>query len=144
MIMMEEFVTYDIALKLKEKGFKEKCFAYYFPEGSELCFNRNPFRGCIVEDCLYSHNSLPMECVGSDFIDLPTVSQVLKWLRKEKKLYILIDLCQHNIYKELWWIYSVRDLKDDSTYILPEGCKKCRFYEGAALAGIRFVLDNLI
>ena len=102
--MMEEFVTYDIALKLKGKGFKE----------------------------------------GSDFIDLPTVSQVLKWLRKEKKLYVFIDLCQHNIYKELWWIYSVRDLKDDSTYILPEGCEKCRFYEGAALAGIRFVLDNLI
>ena len=140
--MMEEFVTYDIALKLKEKGFKEKCFAYYFPEGSELCFNKTPFGGGIVEDCLFSNNSLPVECVGSDFIDLPTVSQVLKWLRKEKKLYVFIDFCQH-INKE-FWIYSVRDLKDDSTYILPEVCKKCRFYEGAALAGIRFVLDNLI
>ena len=142
--MKEEFVTYDIALKLKGKGFKEKCFAYYFPKGSELCFNKNPFRGGIVEDCLYSNNSLPAECVASDFIDIPTVSQVLWWLRKEKKLYVSIDFCQYNINEELWWIYSVRDLKDDSTYILPDGCKKCRSYEEAALAGIEFVLDNLI
>ena len=142
--MTEEFVTYDIALKLKEKGFKEKCFAYYFPKGSELCFNKNPFRGGIVEDCLYSNNSLPVECVASDFIDSPTVSQVLWWLRKEKRLYVLIDFCRYNINKELCWVYSIRDLKGDSIYILPDGCKKCRSYEEAALAGIEFVLDNLI
>ena len=28
--MKEQFVTYEIALKLKELGFDEPCIAYYF------------------------------------------------------------------------------------------------------------------
>lgn len=28
---MEDFVTFNIAKKLKEKGFREKCFAVYEP-----------------------------------------------------------------------------------------------------------------
>lgn len=30
--MQEQFVTYEIALKLKELGFNEPCFAYYDEE----------------------------------------------------------------------------------------------------------------
>ena len=129
--MMEEFVTYDIALKLKEKGFREKCLHHY---------NNNGILKENYSKCYCSANNI----FTDNTVDAPTISQVLKWLRKEKKLYVFIDFCQHNINKELWWTYSVRDLKDDSTYILPDGCKKCRSYEGAALAGIEFVLDNLI
>lgn len=32
--MQKEFVTYEIALKLKELGFNEKCFGYYFHDKS--------------------------------------------------------------------------------------------------------------
>ena len=39
--MKEDFVTREIAVKLKEKGFKEGCYGYYMPFGdAELIFNK--------------------------------------------------------------------------------------------------------
>lgn len=144
---MEDFVSYDIAVKLKEKGFKEKCYAYYFPKGSELIFNHNPFSGGIVEDCLYSNNSLPNECMASDFVDAPTISQVLKWLREEKKIFIEIALSpdgyQHIIYTGLYCMATSRayHFTFDGFYRIEDNYIT---YEQAAIAGIEYVIDNLI
>ena len=135
---MEDFVSYDIAVKLKEKGFKEKCYAYYFPKGSELIFNHNPFSGGIVEDCLYSNNSLPNECMASDFVDAPTISQVLKWLREEKKIYVQMEMCGRrykcSLYERKWF----------DSYLVCELHVEFKSYELAAIAGIEYVIDNLI
>lgn len=141
--MKEEFVTKGIAKQLKGKGFKEGCFGYYLPGGDILIFNYGQWRGGIYEDCLYSHNSLEEDVVGSDLIDVPTVSQVLKWLREEKKIYVFIDFYL-NGNNERCWVYTIRDMEDDSTYVLPDGCKKCHSYEEASLAGIEYAIDNLI
>lgn len=139
--MKEDFVTYDIAVKLKEKGFKEKCFAYYYPKGSELIFNQNQFRGGIVEDCLYSNNSLPNECMASDFVDAPTIPQVLKWLREEKKLFVEPSLFKYG-YESYIQSTTFEDDKDYTDTWRVEGFYST--YEQAALAGIEYVLDNLI
>lgn len=141
--MKEDFVTYELAVKLKDKGFKEKCYAYYYPKGSGLIFNQNQFRGGIVEDCLYSNNSLPNECMASDFVDAPTISQVLKWLREEKKLYI-----------EIWWLtqHTIKNLKGFQFVVTPI-CENPQRetdlelycdYETAAIKGIEYVIDNWI
>lgn len=135
---MEDFVTFDIAKKLKYKGFKEKCYAYYFPKGSELFFNHNPFRGGIVEDCLYSNNSLPNECMASDFVDDPTIFQVLKWLREEKKIHIAIDIWGRT------WGYDIIKLTSGNSLHWTAYNENINNYEQAALAGIEYVLDNLI
>lgn len=139
---MEDFVSYDIAVKLKEKGFKEKCFAYYLPKCFDLYFNKIPFSGGIIDDCLYSNNSLPNECVASDFIDAPTISQVLKWLREEKKIHIVIDITSYG------FISSTISFKWDKSYCENEienyDHKGYRTYEEAALAGIEYVITNLI
>ena len=58
--MKEDFVTYDLAVKLKDKGFDEYCEYGHFLEGSKAI--------------LYT----------------PTIYQVLKWLREEKNLHIEI------------------------------------------------------
>ena len=152
--MKEDFVTYDLAVKLKEKGFKEKCYAYYYPKGSVLIFNKNQFRGGIVEDCLYSNNSLPNECMASDFVDAPTIYQVLKWLR-EKKIFVAINIgyCYESYgipfpinpkmepilkgyYYGIWALDNLNDENARSKYF--------EYYEQAAIAGIEFVIDNLI
>jgi hypothetical protein len=135
--MKEEFVSHEIAKKLKEKEFKEKCVAYYYPSGYELVFNQTAFRGAIVEDCLYSYNSLPVECFGSELIDAPTIHQVLKWLRKEKHTYIYVDVCKEG------WFFEVKCLR--SFYMINTVFfDKHKSYEEAALAGIEYVIDNLI
>ena len=145
--MKEDFVTKGIAKKLKGKGFKEGCFGYYLPGGDILIFNYDQWRGGTYEGCLYSHNSLEEDVVGSDLIDVPTVSQVLKWLREVKGIDVLpqrghINLDNNgkatryynvNIYFERRFACTLdNDEQDYSTY------------EQAAIAGIEYVIDNLI
>lgn len=129
---MEYFVTFDLARKLKEKGFPQKCFGKY--EMQDACYiddGRFYIDGCIVEvEKAYT---------------APTISQVLKWLREEKEIYIVIEpfptMATKN--KICWgwsfkWhsdgIYIDHTFADDASYAT---------YEEAAIAGIEYVLDNL-
>lgn len=81
---MEDFVTYEIAQKLKEKGFKEQCLAYYSKDSD---FYYNTSYGSDVENAFKSFNSRPNHICGKR-TDAPTISQVLRWLREEKSLHI--------------------------------------------------------
>ena len=130
---MEDFVTFEIAKKLKEKGFDEACYNYY-----------EPLKHCLSELKTQFTNK---EGEYYGIITAPTISQVLKWLRKEKKISI-----EPGIHCSLKWVCGIygfnddisdftqysNDGIDDTVYILYDS------YEQAALAGIEYVLDNLI
>jgi hypothetical protein len=68
--MKEQFVTYDISLKLKELGFDEPCFGYfnistksfYFADNGEYMLSKN----------------LP-----SIIVSAPLWQQVIDWLKRE-------------------------------------------------------------
>lgn len=138
---MEDFVPFEIAKKLKEKGFTCKYpFAMYNELGSYCplttssdyvtCESGYKYR------CYYDYNDFD----ENDFI-APTISQVLKWLFNKKQLFVNIDcnICDKfglffTIYKkgeETWEACGF----DDNYYNKPEE---------ATLAGIEYVLDNLI
>lgn len=136
-----EVCNFEIAKKLREKGFKEQCVAHYYPSGSELFFNQTTFRGAIVEDCLYSYNSSPVECIGSELIDAPTIAQVLKWLRKTKGLYVDISLCKKGYYAIVYET-NFPDNKDYANSWNVDALSDT--YEQTALDVIEYVLDNLI
>lgn len=131
---MEDFVPRELAIKLKEKGFKEKCYAYYFPVNNELVYNTNQFRGGILYDNLHSYNSLPNEVLTSDFIDAPTISQVLKWLR-ENNIHLYTDIDKEG------WFFEIKCLKT-RVMINTDFFKRHSTCELAALAGIKYVIDN--
>lgn len=140
--MNEYFIPYELAVKLKGKGFDKPCFGWYYP--AEVCgfdykttivFNTSEYRGCNYKDMLISHND-------DKHIDAPTISQVLKWLREEKELYIEIYM-YHNCY--LWEIYNTKIYDADFTQKSEKYSEiEYETYEQAALAGIEYVLDNLI
>lgn len=127
--MNKDFITYELAVKLKEKGFNEPCFGYYHTnkgdESFELCGNGDA-------DFL---NSMNFHRIAA-----PTISQVLKWLREEKKIYCLPHFEQGI---DMWLFYIERP---------QAGCEYAECisesiydtYEQAALAGIEHCLDNLI
>lgn len=73
-------------------------------------------------------------------IPCPTISQVLEWLRDEKKLYILPNdiLIKGNIK----WDVQIDDLNTSNT--IHESRLIYTSFEEASLAGINYVLDNLI
>ena len=111
-----DFVTFEIARKLKDKGFDW--------ETSNV----------------YERNTLA--CRYEDY-PKPTISQVLKWLRENKHLFVEIFM-YHNHY--MWEIYNTDMYNNEDGSQKSEGHsgKKYVSYELAALAGIEYVLDNLI
>ena len=128
--MKEDFVTHEIAKRLKENGFKFQCFARY--SNSVLYYNTGSFTNCF--------NGLNEDSI----IDAPTISQVLKWLRETKSIHL--EICT----LEGCWACPIVDLsKKDEDCDLFAFCVEClkggyKSYEEAAIAGITYCLENLI
>ena len=90
MLTEKDYCDYETCVTLKELGYKVPTSAYYMPKNSQLIFVINQFRGGAAMDCFYSNNSLPKECMASDYIDAPTMWEAQKWLREEKN--IIVDV----------------------------------------------------
>lgn len=143
--MNEDFVPFELAIKLKEKGFRAKCLTYYDVEDNVgLLYNTQYANDSLpyqYTDLLASHNANEVSYTddSENCADAPTIPQVLKWLRDEKKIFVLID-----IRIDLSWLYEIWGIE---TALHSLGCvpyQKHQSYEQAALAGIEYVLDNLI
>jgi len=66
--MKKLFVSYELALQLKEKGFNEDCF------------------GCYYKDKTFAYHP------DSDvYVDAPLYQQVIDWFREKHDLHIIID-----------------------------------------------------
>ena len=129
---MEDFVNFETAKKLKEKGFnleKTEIYGKFDSDGlfhSQLYFNY-------------------IETMDYDEIIAPTISQVLKWLREEKKLHIEF------VGNACGYLYIVSDIPSEggtdrycSDYSGPNDGGTWDKYEDCALNAIQYVLDNLI
>lgn len=123
MKVIEDFVPFQMAIKLKEKGLilsKEYIFGAYDEDGdlfSMLEYNIEEYW------CAYA----------------PTIAQSLKWLRETKNIEVVASFS----YRNKVWGYQVGDmtLLEDSIlsydYSFPT-------YEKATIAGIEYVVNNLI
>lgn len=90
MLKEKDFCDYETCVALKELGYKVPTSTYYMPNNNQLIFVSNPFRGGCVIDCFYSHNSLPKDVMGANYIDAPTLYDTQKWLREEKKIEVVV------------------------------------------------------
>ena len=100
--MKDQFVSYEIALKLKELGFNEPCFGYFitpiWKNGNKVLF-RNSFKSPIIE----SHKTLPnQECLA------PLWQQVFNWLWKEHKILIYPYLVPDKTLTIMWATMSIQ------------------------------------
>ena len=145
--MNKDFVSYDLAVKLKKKGFRNKCLAYYL--NNDLVFNVCNFRGAGVENLLTSYNSLSdVDNIYDAYkymVDAPTIDQVLKWLREEKRLHIEIGIWDRKYFPAIVHIYIPDENIvhcSQSTFLDDENTFDS--YEEAVLASIEYVLKNLI
>ena len=146
---MEDFVNFKLAQKLKEKGFTiptKSIFGMYNEIGVfhtlttsadyDICDSGFKCR------CYYDYDDFDER----DFI-APTISQVLKWLREEKKISIEVSI--HCSLKWMCSIYGFGDGIEDFTQYSNNGIDDTVFilyetYEQAALAGIEYTIDNLM
>lgn len=144
--MSEDFISFKLAVKLKEKGFREECLCHYI--GEYLVYNiESPIANNQLWFC---HNKFD-NIWHRDNVDAPTISQVLKWLRNTRKLFIspcVITDYQDDFHRDTtYWSFIVVNIESgDSIYREYERVTEKRYetYEEAALSGIEYVLDNLI
>lgn len=128
--MERDFISFELAKKLKEKGYPQhhSAFRSYF-------IGDDKPRIAEVGDVIY-RTKIEVE---EHLIACPTISQVLKWLREEKKIYVSIMLF---MFKE-GWCYEIVQIWKNPKLITTQR-NSCDTYEKAAIAGIEYVLNNLI
>ena len=125
--MNEDFVSFDIAKKLKEKGFNIPFYFYYRTDDKYL------HHAMVTKPLVYCDK------IDDEVVCAPTISQVLKWLREEKKIHIATGYS--NVSK---WRYIIIHLGENFVKEANVWEKGFESYEQAALAGIEYVLNNLI
>lgn len=143
---MEDFVSFEIAKKLKEKGFNEFCYMYFDIEGKLYQVEEyDAMNSGITISSLLIKNICKwavMDCTA------PTISQVLKWLRKEKDIYVQIEYINNEHFGSVIIRCStggvIASYKDDKFHYSDSETLSREKYEQAALAGVEYVIDNLI
>jgi hypothetical protein len=130
---MEDFVPFEVAKKLKEKGFPQ-----HITEDAYIIDNYG-------EDEYEIGDRLPIPLIPDymDDVAAPTISQVLKWLRDEKKIHITIDLLPSGYYAMIYIGISKKN-NDFNWKDFYDDLNIYESYELAAIAGIEYYLDNLI
>lgn len=131
---MSDFVSFEITKKLKEKG---------YPLLKVRKQNGDPF----IYDLPEEHP----DWQNCDAYYIPTIDQVLKWLREEEKLHVEPCVISREEVefapKYTYWSFGIMNI--EGGYFIYQEYHKFnddRFdsYEDAALAGIEYTLDNLI
>lgn len=123
-----KFVSKELAIKLKDKGFDRPCFGYYREDKDEdilyLCETKGNVYGCLKR--------LKLGCI----IHSPTIEQVLEWLRKEKNIHIVIDFTD-----DMVWYFQISKYYTKHYEHQQYGYNS---YDDACIAGIEYVINNLI
>ena len=114
-----ELVPFEIAKKLEDKGFNKPTLMLY---------NNDGILDVLPDMFAPSKNT---------FYRAPNLYEVMEWLRTEKSLHI-----RTSVYW-IGWCFDITDMNQINGHIYGSECEYRKF-EQAALAGIEYVLNNLI
>lgn len=116
-MITEDYVSFDIARLLKEKGFDDfNCHSYFYKNGD------------IEEETRYE----------GDF-GRPTIQMAMKWLREVHNIAIVVTPSM------FWGKYNVSIYKKGNDYPIGfDGDSLVPSYEQACEAAIKYYLENLI
>ena len=135
--MKIDCVPFELAKKLKEKGFREKCLSFYYKKGG---FQWN---GMKVDKYLDSVNiSWAFYCfndiIDGEKIDAPSVAQVMKWLREEKN--VMIEIPIHLMDGHTWeFVFRIQTEEFYESSLVGYNT-----WELAAIAAIELVVEKIV
>jgi hypothetical protein len=131
--MKEDYVSFEIAKLLKEKGFDGTCYACYeYFESSVTLYKGWPFE----------YKGTPVKN-SQERIKCPTLQMAMKWLRELYDIHIVIfpSSFMHGD-KYTYSIYYKRTKKDENYQLHFQS--RAKTFEGAANEAIEHCLTNLI
>ena len=128
-MITEDYVSFETAKLLKEKGFDETCRTFYKSWNNEinLC-------DCNSSHCFeYCNNSMLENYNDKDELNIaaPTLQMAMKWLRT-KNIFITVFHYNSNMAPFVWLIFAYNVL-------IPQ---RAETYEEAAEASINYVLKH--
>jgi hypothetical protein len=149
-----KFIDKELSIKLKEKGFDRACYGFYDVNDEQNKLRLHFITNGNLANCLkYGEDS---------YINAPTIQQVLKWLREEKDIHIKSDISfrytsEHkkdkngtysgymNVSKP-FWSFLIRKIKNGNCVYDNTTASNNEYscYEDACIAGIEYVINNLI
>ena len=133
-MITEDYVSFEIAKLLKEKGFNERLLTFYITDEAkkEGYFQLMAFTDDKIDN---SH---------SDYCYLaPTHQMAMKWLRKIHNIFIIIEPHMYDYINEKNSSY-VTSLWQGDNYYENITSKDYPTYEDACEATIKYCLENLI
>ena len=120
--MNEDYVSFETAKLLKEKGFRCDTLHYYYDKDGDLLF------------------SAWRVDTGKNELGAPTLQMAMKWLMEVHKLYCDIRVGDGDFVVD---IISLKDGEFGCEVVEPESCVYLT-YEQACEAAIKYCLENLI
>ena len=150
-----KFVSKNLAIKLKEKGFFEACFGCYYiknPIGEvrKIILHESYRRGQNYQALLKWHVETREQYATANIALAPTIEQALKWLREEKSVYINVNALP-SVCKNFMIEPDNRLVFDVRVSYVKEGIFNYYDldvpylnYEDACIAGIEYVVEHLI
>lgn len=140
-MITEDFVSFELAKLLKEKGFDEECRTFWKEWDGEImlcpCCSSHVFEFCC--------NSMLEEYNDDSELNVaaPTLQMAMKWLRNKHDI-----VCSVGLFTDLpetppYWSFNI--LNQSTAMVMYEAFDiKCKTYEEACEAAIRHTLENLI
>ena len=122
-MITEDYVSFEIAKLLKEKGFDENTYACFSNDGKETYYG--------------------YRAVGDDIMR-PTLQMAAKWLREVHKLFIFIStwLMHEN---SVQYYFEIREIKtSDFETLYDYTSEELNSPEKATEVAIKYCLENLI
>ena len=115
-IMNKEFIPYEQALTLKELGFDEPCFGYYYALDNKK---------------IGLEMYIDVQHQDTYFVQAPLYQQAFRWFREKYNLYIVIS---HNQY----WVFEIYTTSNDD---LLYGESTHKSYEEAELECLKKLIE---
>ena len=152
-MITEDYVSFETAKLLKEKGFDESTICRYAGKGGVtekwyddyrervVCFNWE--EGYLIEPLMDSKEQY--EIIGNT-ISAPTLQMAMKWLREAHDIHISINMgfdvdnIQYFFFVPIICEYSNKT----GQYQTPFGEQEFNTHEEACEVGIKYCLENLI
>jgi len=151
-MITEDYVSFETAKLLKEKGFREWCSMCHSPS---LYYNGDILDGDEESELKASgewdetkarwiHTLYPFNCNNEQSEGIyaaPTLAMAMKWLRKEHNLYVKVEIGEDE--GSFWYDFDIIPVGGG---IVPEVDETYIYYEPeeALEAGIKYALEKLI
>ncbi len=121
-MIQEDYVSYEVAKLLKEKGFDIECNTAYY-------------NGSLIDYTMYGF------CIDGEFIFAPTHQMTMKWLREIYGLHIWVDYSRLDCNEKQPYLWNIVETKIDGDYW---GGTYNKSPKNAVESALNYTLKNLI